>query len=298
MNKIAYLGPKGTFTEVAANSVFPNESNVPFSSIPDCMDGVSKGKADFAVVPIENAIEGSVNLTLDYLIHNQKLMINGEITVPIEQHLLIHENFVNDWQRIEAVYSHPHAIAQCHQFLRAYLPEARFEYMNSTGAAAEFVAENPDKPIAAIGNYLAAQAYGLMFAQQKIHDYENNHTRFVILKNEKNIIPESSPLYTGDKTTLLVTLPADYPGALHHVLSAFAWRKLNLSKIESRPMKTGLGNYYFVIDVDMKMDEVLIPGVIAELEALKCQVTLLGSYPCFSMLKNKNQQKQKIENGS
>lgn len=293
MNKIAYLGPKGTFTEVAAKAVFPNEEHVPFASIPDCMDSVSKGNADFTVVPIENAIEGSVNLTLDYLIHNEKLMINGEIIVPIEQQLLIHPDHLSDWTKIERVYSHPQAIAQCHQFLRSVLPDAQFEYMNSTGSAAEYVSKHPKERIAAIGNQLAAKAYNLVVAQNNIHDYENNHTRFVILKNKGKHVPQSSPFYVGDKTTLLVTLPADYPGALHHVLSAFAWRKLNLSKIESRPMKTGLGNYFFVIDVDMKIDDVLIPGVIAELEALKCQVKLLGSYPCFSLLKKT--EKLKIE---
>ncbi len=285
MYKIAYLGPKGTFTEVAAKAVFPNDERVPFSSIPDCMDGVAKGLVHYAVVPIENAIEGSVNLTLDYLIHNQKLLINGEIIVPIEQHLLLHKNNVTTWTKVEKVFSHPHAIAQCHQFLRATLPNASLEYMNSTGAAAEFVSQHPDQPIAAIGNHLAASLYNLEIAQHSIHDYDNNHTRFVILKGDTSNLVEQSPLYTGEKTTLMVTLPADYPGALHHVLSAFAWRKLNLSKIESRPMKTGLGNYFFVIDVDMKMDDVLIPGVIAELEALQCQVKLLGSYPCFSLIK-------------
>lgn len=288
MNKIAYLGPKGTFTEVAATAIFPNDQFIPFPTIPDCMDGVSKGLADFAVVPIENAIEGSVNLTLDYLIHKQKLVINGEIIVPIEQQLLVHPNYANEWTKVEKVYSHPQAIAQSHEFLRSYLPDAEFEYTNSTSSAAEFVAKNPDKSIAAVGNQLAAKQYQLVIAQANIHDYENNHTRFVILKKEQQTIPSKTPLYSGDKTTLVVTLPADYPGALHHVLSAFAWRKLNLSKIESRPMKTGLGNYFFVIDVDMKMDEVLIPGVIAELEALKCQVKLLGSYPCFSLLKKGN----------
>lgn len=285
MTKIAYLGPKGTFTEVAASAVFPKVERVPFPSIPDCMDGVSKRIVDFAVVPIENAIEGSVNLTLDYLIHNHELTINGEIIVPIEQQLLVHPSQLQNWENIGKVYSHPHAIAQCHQFLRSILPRAEFEFSNSTGAAAEFVSKNPQLPIAAIGNEFAAKEYGLVIAQQKIHDFDNNHTRFVVLKNEKDLVRETSPLYTGYKTTLMVSLPADYPGALHHVLSAFAWRKLNLSKIESRPMKTGLGNYYFVIDVEMKMDEVLIPGVIAELEALKCQVTLLGSYPCFSLIK-------------
>ncbi|OIJ21945.1 prephenate dehydratase [Anaerobacillus alkalidiazotrophicus] len=285
MNKIAYLGPKGTFTEMATISVFPSDERIPFRTIPDCMDAVSKNIVDFAVVPIENTIEGSVNLTLDYLIHNQKLLINGEITVPIEQQLLIHSNNIKNWTAIKKVYSHPHAIAQCHKFLRSLLPDAEFEYTNSTGSAADYVAQNPDQPIAAIANELAAKEYNLVVAEKNIHDYENNHTRFVILKNESSSMPESPSHYIGDKTTLMVTLPADYPGALHHVLSAFAWRKLNLSKIESRPMKTGLGNYFFVIDVAMKMDEVLIPGVIAELEALKCQVTLLGSYPCYSLSK-------------
>ncbi len=289
MKKIAYLGPKGTFTEVAAKAVFPKEEFLPFSTIPDCMDSVSEGTVDFAVVPIENAIEGSVNLTLDYLIHKQKLKINGEITVPIEQQLLVHKSQLENWTKIEKVYSHPQAIAQSHQFLRTYLPHAQFEYTNSTGSAAQYVANHPEERIAAVGNSLAAEQYGLTIAQSNIHDYENNHTRFVILKKENHFIPETSPLYSGDKTTLMVTLPADYPGALHHVLSAFAWRKLNLSKIESRPMKTGLGNYFFVIDVAMKMDEVLIPGVIAELEALKCQVTLLGSYPCFSLSKKNSE---------
>ncbi len=292
MNKIAYLGPKGTFTEIAAQAVFPNEKRIPFASILDCMEEVSKGAVDFAVVPLENAIEGSVNLTLDYLIHNQKLMINGEIVVPIEQHLLVHENHLHNWTKIEKVYSHPHAIAQCHQFLRSFLPHANLEYLNSTGAAADFVAKHCQEPIAAIGNHLAAKQYNLTIAQNNIHDYENNHTRFVILSNEL-ISPETSPIYMADKTTLMVSLPADYPGALHQVLSAFAWRKLNLSKIESRPMKTGLGNYFFVIDIEMKMDDVLIPGVIAELEALKCQVTLLGSYPCFSLSKKEIEVKVK-----
>lgn len=291
MTKIAYLGPRGTFTEVATKAVFLNEERVPFRTIPDCMDAVSKGKVDIAVVPIENAIEGSVNLTLDYLIHNQKLVINGEITVPIEQQLLIHPDNLDNWSNVKKVYSHPHAIAQCHQFLRSMLPDAEFEYMNSTSAAADYVANHPDEPIVAIANQLAAKEYNLAVAQKNIHDYDNNHTRFIILKNENSNIPEVPSLCCGDKTTLMVTLPSDYPGALHHVLSAFAWRKLNLSKIESRPMKTGLGNYFFVIDVVMKMDEVLIPGVIAELEALKCQVTVLGSYPCFTLVKKETEVK-------
>ncbi|MBU8905482.1 prephenate dehydratase [Desertibacillus haloalkaliphilus] len=286
-NSVAYLGPKGTFTEMAAATIFPNEEHKPYTTIPNCMDGLAQGEVDYAVVPLENAIEGSVNLTLDYLIHKHNLPIVGEVTVPIEQHLMVHKENVDSWTTIKEVRSHPHAIAQCHEFLRNVLPDADKVYMNSTGSAVKWVKDHPEQPVAAIGNELAAKKYQLEIVQENIHDYDNNHTRFVILDRDGASIANSSPLYVGDKTTMMVTLPSDYSGALHQVLSAFAWRKLNLSKIESRPMKTGLGNYFFVIDVDHKMDDVLIPGVVAELQALDCGVRILGSYTCYSLTKAK-----------
>lgn len=287
MLKIGYLGPKGTFTEMAVNAIFPNHPTNLYTTIPKSMDAVLRGEVDIAVVPLENTIEGSVNLTLDYLLHKENLPIIGEIIVPIEQHLLVHPCRADEWQKVEKVYSHPHAIAQCHEFLKEKLPHVEIHYMNSTGAGAQYVMNHPEEKAAAIGNLLAGTEYKLTTAQYNIHDFSNNHTRFVILKNGKSIDPITSPLYKSDKTTMMVTLPSDYSGALHQVLSAFAWRKLNLSKIESRPMKTGLGNYFFVIDVEQKMDEVLIPGVIAELEALGCTIRVLGSYPCFTLEKIK-----------
>ncbi|MGO4887427.1 prephenate dehydratase [Anaerobacillus sp. MEB173] len=289
MSSIGYLGPKGTFTEVAATAIFPNEEKKAYSTIPACIDGISAGEVDYAVVPLENTIEGSVNLTLDYLIHKHDLPIIGEVVVPIEQHLMVHENNEQIWTKVNTVYSHPHAIAQCHQFLRNVLPNTETRYANSTGSAAEWVKNNPDQIAGAIGNELAAKQYGLKIVQHNIHDYVNNHTRFVILQKEQTPTVITSPYYTSDKTTMVITLPSDYPGALHQVLSAFAWRKMNLLKIESRPMKTGLGNYFFVIDIEMKMDDVLIPGVKAELEALNCGVRILGSYPCFSLSKANEQ---------
>ncbi|MDE5415007.1 prephenate dehydratase [Alkalihalobacterium chitinilyticum] len=281
MKTIGFLGPVGTFTEMAAMSIFPKQKRKEFSTIPACMEGVSTGEVDAAVVPLENAIEGSVNLTLDYIIHKHQLPIVGEVVVPVEQHLLIHPKHMNDWKAVSTIYSHPHAIAQCHEFLRTALPQGEVEYTNSTSAAAKFIMENSDLKAAAIGNELAAKTYNLSIIAKNIHDYDNNRTRFVILSKKKDEI--ITPYTVGHKTTLMVTLPSDYSGALHQVLSAFSWRKLNLSKIESRPMKTGLGNYFFVIDVEQKMDEILIPGVMAELEALGCGVRVLGSYPCFTI---------------
>lgn len=287
-SKVGYLGPKGTFTKIAVNELFPDAEKIPYETIPASIDAVTNGDVEFAVVPLENAIEGSVNITIDYLIHEQNLPIVGEIVVPIRQHLMIHPQNKGKLENITSVLSHSHAIAQCHKFLHTKMPKVEIQYVKSTGAAAEYVHEHPEECITAIGNELAAKEYGLEIIQKDIHDYDNNRTRFVILHKNNVELDTSHRFYGGDRTTLMVTLPSDYAGALHQVLSAFAWRKLNLSKIESRPMKTGLGNYFFLIDVEMKMDEVLVPGVVAELEALDCSVRILGSYPYFLVGKEKS----------
>lgn len=281
MKKISYLGPNGTFTEYAAKVLFPNDTIIPYPTIPDCMDAVSDGETDYCVVPIENAIEGTVNLTIDYLFHH-KLPIIADIVIPINQHFMIHPKNINDVDEVTDVYSHPQAIAQTHHFLRKTYPKVEIHYTNSTAAAAKFVKEHPEKKIAAIANEFAAETYELSIVHKNINDFQNNHTKFVVLAKTHDKIPVNDN-YIGDKTTFKITLPSDYSGALHQVLSAFAWRKLNLTKIESRPQKTGLGNYFFIIDVEMKADDVLIPGVKAELEALGCGVQIIGSYPCFKV---------------
>ena len=276
--KVGYLGPKATFTELAVKKVFQGYELEPYQTIPASMDALVDKEVELSVVPIENALEGSVNITLDYLTQVVQLPIVGEITLPIKQHLLVHPDNQDNWQDVSKVYSHSHAIAQCHKFLHNHLKGVPYESVSSTAAAAKMVMENPDLNIAAIANELAAQEYGLAIVKRNVHDFDYNHTRFVVL-SEKMLDFQLISGSTHYKTTLMVTLPSDRAGALHQVLSAFAWRKLNLSKIESRPMKTGIGNYFFIIDLEMKLDEVLIPGAIAELEALGCGVTLLGSYP-------------------
>lgn len=279
--KVGYLGPKGTFTKLAADSVFNGEDKQSFKTIPECIDAVSKGDIEIGVVPLENTIEGSVPLTIDYLVHDVRLPIIAEIVVPIQQHLLVSPHFNGEIDDIAEVHSHSHAIAQCQKYLHWHLPNAAIYYASSTGKAAEMTAETA-KPMAAIANRLAAEEYGLHILKENIHDYPNNHTRFAVVARDKQQVSIPHQQKT-EKTTLLITLPSDYAGALHQVLSAFSWRKMNLSKIESRPMKTGLGNYFFIIDVNQPFDDVLFPGVKAELEALGCQVTLLGSYPVYEI---------------
>lgn len=280
--KIAFLGPKATFTDIAVRALFPEDEGIPYITIPDCLEAVIIDEVDACVVPLENALEGSVNITIDYLIHEMKLPIVGEIHAPISQHLLVHPDRANTWQEIEVIYSHSHAIAQCHKFLHKYCKGVDRVSVTSTALAAKYIKENPQEKAAAIANRLAAEEYGLTIVKENIHDFDFNHTRFIVLA-KKPIKFLHHLKIAGEKTSLLITLPNDQSGALHQVLSAFAWRKLNLSKIESRPTKTGLGNYFFIIDVEKKLDEVLIPGAIAELEALGCAVDILGSYPYFKM---------------
>jgi len=290
--RVGFLGPRATFTHLAVQSYFGDEiEQIAYSTIPQCIDAVAEGVIDLAVVPTENALEGSVNLTIDYLIHEQPLYIVGEIVSPIEQHFMVHPSNKEAWRNVSRVYSHSHAIAQCHKFLHKNFKGITYDYATSTGAAAQYVKNNSEELVAAIANKLAAKEYGLEIVQPNIHDYHYNHTRFAIVHpTVDGKYPSKKLTAEKEKTTLMVTLPSDQSGALHQVLSAFTWRKLNLSKIESRPMKTGLGNYFFIIDIDMRVDEVLIPGAIAELEALGCGVKLLGTYEAYFI-------RQEIEEG-
>ncbi len=183
-------------------------------------------------------------------------------------------------ESIDKILSHSHALAQCHKFLHTHYRGISLEQTTSTAAAAKYVSEHPDESIAAIGNELSAKKYGLSIINENIHDFAYNHTRFIVL-HKSNLPVRLSHEESGKKTTLMVTLPKDRSGALHQVLSTFAWRQLNLSKIESRPLKTGLGDYFFLIDVAHGLDDVLLPGAIDEMEALGCKVKMVGTYSSY-----------------
>ncbi|MGM9923771.1 MAG: prephenate dehydratase [Bacillus sp. (in: firmicutes)] len=279
--KVVCLGPRATFTHYATLKAFPHETIEPLMTIPQCLDAVMEDEADVAIVPIENALEGSVNITLDYLIHEVNLPIQGEINTPIQQHFMVHPSNIDNWRNITRVYSHSHAIAQCHKFLHKELKGVPYESVASTAGAAEYVKNNPNEQVAALASELAAKEYGLEIVQYNVHDYKHNTTRFIVVSKQPLNLTVQDSMENGKKTTLMIELPDNHPGALHKVLSAFSWRNLDLSKIESRPMKTGLGKYFFIVDIEMAMDEVLIPGTIRELEALGCKVSILGSYRSF-----------------
>jgi prephenate dehydratase len=276
--KVGFLGPLGTFTEEAAHFFFTKESTqfVPFSSIPEVLDAVNEEKISFGVVPLENSIEGTVNLTMDWLIHQVDLPIRGELAYPIEQQLVAAKAM--ELSAVKKVLSHPQAIAQCHHFLSKYMAQADIEYTSSTAQAVKTVSQHPGEPWAAIGTHLSASIYPVQYLRESVQDHSNNYTRFILVSKDNSPLEQQTD---KEKTSVLVTLPADFPGALYQVLAAFAWRKINLSKLESRPTKKALGNYHFIIDVEQKMDEVLLPGAFAEIEAIGCQVRFLGSYPYF-----------------
>lgn len=275
--RIAYLGPEASFTFLATKGLFPNEWLMPYTTIPECIEAVSEGKVELAVVPVENALEGTVPLTIDYLYHEANLYVVGEILSKIQQHLMVNKTQVNNWRNIKGVYSHSHALAQCHKYLFYRFSSVPLHQSSSTAAAAKFVAENPDQCIAAIGNTSSAQKYDLEIVEPNIHDFHFNHTRFFVLSKENTRLPmeqsEGNP-----KTTLMLTLPTNVSGALHQVLSVFAWRRIDLSKIESRPLKTGLGDYFFIIDILADENDPMVKGATEELAALGCTVKSLGTY--------------------
>lgn len=281
IQQVAYLGPEASFTHLASKALFQYERLVPYQTIPECIDAVTSGKVDLAVVPLENALEGTVPLTIDYLFHEADVYVMAEILAPIAQHLMVHPSNEKRWEDITKVYSHPHALAQCHKYLYYRFGKVPLEQSTSTAAAAKFVSENEQACIAAIGNTSAATEYGLKIVEHNIHDFHFNHTRFFVISKKNKSIQQSG--HTNQvKTTVMITLPKDdRSGALHQVLSVFAWRQLNLSKIESRPLKTGLGQYFFIVDVLEDERKPMMLGAMEELKALGCGVKSLGSYNTY-----------------
>lgn len=285
----ASLLPKGTFSDEAAQYFFrgmPVELKYK-KIISDAFKAAAGGETDWCIVPIENTIDGSVSLHVDWLVHEVDLPIRAEWVFPAVQNLVgrrgeLSDGEGGDWrpEKIAKVLSHPVAMAQCYEFLRARLPHAELETLGSTAEAIRAVHDNPGRGWAAIGTKTAAADYGLDVLEEGVTDHDNNYTRFLLVGNK----PFDKPGATSHKTSILITLPEDYPGALHQVLSAFSWRRINLSKIESRPTKKKLGTYYFFIDIEMSLDTVLLPAAIAEIEAIGCQVRILGSYPSYPYL--------------
>lgn len=274
--KIAFLGPHASFTQLAATQLFPDEELLPQANILDCFRAVDQGEVSKAVVPLENSIEGTVSMTLDYLYKTPSIKIEAEAVMPIAHHLMIHPE--NSIENLEKIHSHPQALAQSFHFLDTYYKDVTRQDFSSTAAAAKYVSENKDLRIAAVANQFAANLYGLKIINRNIQDFEQNHTRFIVISKQENNYQNDRLQILGEKSGMLINLPEDHPGGLHQVLSVFAWRKMNLSKIESRTLKTGLGNYFFFINVEGRWNSILHENVLLELQSINAQVDFLGSY--------------------
>ena len=273
--KIAYLGPKGSFSHHVVQTAFPNEELQAFANITDVIKAYEQGLVDYSVVPVENSIEGSVHESLDYLFHQTDIQAVAEIVQPIHQQLMV----VPGQSEIEKIFSHPQALAQGKKFIEEHYPEAQLEVTASTAYAACFIAEHPDQPYAAIAPKSSAEEYGLELIAEDIQEMEANFTRFWVLGSEIPTIPLQSQ---NEKMSLALTLPDNLPGALYKALSTFAWRGIDLTKIESRPLKTALGEYFFIIDVDYSAKE-LVHFARQELETIGIQYKILGTYPIFTI---------------
>lgn len=270
MTRYAFLGPSGTFTEEALLSLgVPGLEAVPCPSIEDVFATVEAGGAEAGIVPIENSVEGSVNATLDALAFESTLAISHECVLPINHALIAAPGATLDDIRIVA--SHPHATAQCRQWLAENLPGRAVAAANSTAEAVQRAVS--EQGVAAVGTRVAASIHNGRILADSIGDYADNKTRFVV-------VGHSVPERTGDdKTTLALFMYEDRPGALLMILSEFAYGSINLTKIQSRPTKRALGEYMFFVDLQGHADD---PPVALALDCLRLklrQVKVLGSYP-------------------
>lgn len=275
--RIAYLGPAGTFTEDALREALPQgEEFEPLRTptVHDAILAVERGEAERALVPFENSIEGSVRSTLDALAFDAEgVTIVGEHDFTVRAMLLSRETVALD--EIAVVLSHPQPLAQCARFLRESLPGAELRSVSSTAEAARLVGESAE-PWAAIGARAAAELYGCHVLREEIEDETNNVTRFVW------IAPAGTEPAGGDnwKTSLVFSeLGEDHPGALVEALSEFSSRGVNLTRIESRPLRSELGRYMFFCDLEGSTADEAVAEAISALRRKAESVRILGSYP-------------------
>ena len=265
--KIAYLGPKATFTHIASIHHFGLSADfVQKRNIPEIFDEVERDRVNFGVVPIENSTEGVVSNTLDMFV-DYNLKICAEILLEISHHLL---SKTGNMENIEKVYSHPHAIAQCRNWLENNLPNIPILDVASTALAAQNASDDPS--VAAIASEFAATLYDLSIVRRKIEDNINNFTRFLVIGKKE---PEKS----GDDKTSIMFSVKDEVGALHLMLEPFARNSINLTKIESRPLKKKAWEYIFFLDMEGHISDENVKNALDELNKNSLFLKILGSYP-------------------
>jgi len=272
--RVGFMGPHGTFTEQALLSQpdLAAADTRPFDSIPDVLNGLVTGEVDLGFVPIENAIEGAVNVTQDALAFDLDLRIQREVVLDVQLNLLALPG--TQLADIHTVVSFPVAVAQCRSFLREHIPDAEIQAATSTAEAARQVGEQRLEGVATISNPLAAELYGLEAIAEAVEDHTGNQTRFLLLSRE------GVPGPTGhDKTSVVVFQRANEPGSLLAILHEFAARNIDLSRLESRPTRRVLGDYCFLLDFEGHIGDEVVADCLRDLKMKQGDIKFLGSYP-------------------
>ena len=267
---LGYLGPEGTFSHQAAIEWSQGrEELIEFKTINSVIEAVNNGEIERAIVPIENSIEGAINVTLDMLAFDVDLYITGEYVLKVSQNILVKKGMRAE--DIKVIISHPQPIGQCSKVLNSKYKDKAVENADSTASAAKMTASS-DGSIACIASTASASLYGLDILDADCGDDKNNSTRFVIVEKKP-----SYEVTDNDKTSITFTL-ANRPGSLYEALKLFKDSKINMTKIESRPIKTQLGTYIFFIDIDGNIDDATIYFALDNLKQSTSFYKFLGSY--------------------
>ena len=275
MTRISFLGPRGSFAEAALRTLPAALAAelVPAASVHDAMDAARIGSVEQALVPIENSIEGSVPLTLDELSKGDQLVIVDEVVLPVRFSLVARPG--TGLAEVSRIATHPHAHAQVRGWLRANLPHASVLPALSTSAAAAGLLEDGCPYDAAVAQSITAEIYGLAILADDIGDQSDARTRFVLVQRAGQVPPPTG----ADKTTLALYIHQDQPGALLAILNEFAVRGVNMTRIESRPTRKVLGDYFFSVDIEGHVDDARVAEALMGLHRVCLDVRYLGSYP-------------------
>ena len=272
--RLAHLGPAGTFSEEAAARYAADAELVPYPSITASARSILNGECDEAVTPIENSLQGAVTETLDLLIHEKGFSIKSELNLGVVHNLMARPGVtLGD---IKRVYSHPQALAQCRGWLESHLPSVEVAAALSTAGSVEQAADDPT-PAAAIAPRRAAALYGADILVERIQDDDNNVTRFLVLA------PHDAEPSGDDKTSICFSFDEDKPGLLYYVMGLFADAQINLTKVESRPTRSGLGRYYFLVDLEGHREDASVKAVLTAVKSAASELKLFGSYPRFRL---------------
>ena len=270
MFNIGYLGPQGTYSSYASDLYSQNDIKIPFNTINEVLNSLKTSKSDKVIVPLENSINGSIVEVLDFLASKNDFHISSELNLEIN-HSIYTLNSV-DLQKIDIIFSHPQALAQCYDYLLKNFKNAELRASNSTADSFNDLLKS-NKNGAFIGPPWMKDHEKVKLIDENIQSVKNNVTRFVVIGGKENISKTSS-----DKTSIVISINQDSPGSLFKSLEPLAIKNINMTKIESRPTKEKLGSYYFFIDIEGHIDEPKIKECLEEISKLST-LKFLGSYP-------------------